>query len=191
SGNANRLLGRNTAGTGVRLDPDDRVAIVWPLSHEEKVGDQIAQLLEATPYFTGKQGGLLWVLTRVSRQGVSVPPYRYADALAVAGIEAYRSGTRRAVVLASYVTADASQLTPSQVRGYMATLGVPFYVWSFGSAQSPWGVPMVVNSFVGYERAATALKEDLDTQRIVWVAGEWLPGQIELTPSLAGVTLLR
>jgi len=191
SARANGLLGRNTAGTGVRLDPEDRVGLVWPLSHEEQIGAQQTELLESTPYFTGKEGGLLWVLTRVSRPQRSTPPYRYADAIAVAAVEAYRSGSRRAVVLAASYGDDASQLNPEQVRGYLATLGVPLHVWSFGPKESAWGDPEPLTSFVGYQRAATALKKDLDKQRIIWLAGEWIPGTIELAPGNDNLTLVR
>lgn len=189
---AERVLRRGSAGQGIRLDPDDRVGLIWPLSHETEVGEQHVQLIESTPYFTGKEGGLLWVLTRVSRPKPSTPPYLYADAVAVAGLEAYRSASRRAVVFASNQAADASQLTPSQVRGYLQVLGVPMHTWALASSgSSPWSEPERVDSFVAYQRAATLLREDLESQRIAWVAGEWTPGQIELSADASGISLLR
>ena len=187
----NRMLSRNNPGTGVHLGPDDRVGLVWPLSHDVKIGDQEAQLLESTPYFTDKEAGLFWVLTRVSRPKKSIPPYRYTDAVAVAAIEAYRSGAPRAVVLVSRASDDASQLTVGQVRGYLSTLRVPLHVWSYGPTTSPWGEATPLISFVAYQQAATALKKDLDSQRIVWVAGEWRPEQISLSPETPGVTLVH
>ena len=149
SAQLNRMLSRNNPGTGVHLGPDDRVGLVWPLSHDVKIGEQEAQLLESTPYFTDKEAGLFWVLTRVSRPKKSIPPYRYADAVAVAAIEAYRSGAPRAVVLVSRASHDASQLTVEQVRGYLSTLGVPLHVWSYGPTTSPWGEAKPLTSFVG------------------------------------------
>jgi hypothetical protein len=188
---ASRTAGRGTAGTGVRLDDDDRVGLVWPLSHDERVGEQQVRLLEATPYFTSRDGGLLWVLTRVSRQTPSRPPYLYGDAVAVAGLLAYQSGTRRAVVLASTFGDDASQLSPAQVGSYLKDLDVPLHLWSFSATETPWGTPETLNSFADYQRAAKALKEDLDSQRIVWLAGEWQPGQIDLVPGPDGISRLR
>jgi hypothetical protein len=189
---AERVLRRGSAGQGVHLEPDDRVGLIWPLSHETEVGEQHVQLIESAPYFTGKQGGLLWVLTRVSRPKPSTPPYLYADAVAVAGLEAYRSASRRAVVFATSQAADASQLTPAQVRGYLQVLGVPVHTWALtASGPSPWGERERVDSFVAYQRAATLLREDLETQRVAWIAGEWMPGQIELSPDARGITLLR
>ena len=191
SSRANRTLTRNNPGTGVRLDPEDRVGLVWPLSHEERIGAQTTQLLESTPYFTGTEGGLFWVLTRVSRQKPGMPPYRYADAIAVSGVEALRSANRRAVVLAGVSSQDASALAPDQVRHYLETLGVPLHVWSFWATESEWGQPEELTSFVAYQRAATELRKDLDSQRIAWVTGEWLPGTIEIVPGTDGISLLR
>ena len=184
------LLG-NIAGTGVRLEDSDRVRLVWPISDDRQIGDQRVRLLESTRYFTGREGGLLWVLSRVSRSTPSLGPYLYADAVAVAGLYAYQTGTRRAVVLAGVDSGDASDLAPAQARSYLRSLGVPLYVWSFTAMKEEWGKPEILHSFVDFQRAAATLKRDLDSQRIVWVAGEWQPGQIELVSGSDGVSLLR
>lgn len=188
---ATHVLLRDIAGTGVRLEDSDRVRLVWPLSHDERIGDQRVRLLESTRYFTGREGGLLWVLARVSRSTPSLGPFLYADAVAVAGLYAYQTGTRRAVVLAGVDSGDASDLAPAQARSYLRSLGVPLYVWSFAAMKEEWGKPETLHSFVDFQRQAATLKRDLDSQRIVWVAGEWQPGQIELVPGSDGVSLLR
>jgi hypothetical protein len=184
-------IARNTAGTGVRLDEGDRVGLVWPLAHEEHIGQQVAMLLESTPYFSSRDGGLLWVLSRVSRKTPSRPPYLYADAVAVAGLEGFYAGTRRAVVLAGRFENDASQLSPAQVRPYLRDLGIPLHTWTFGDLESPWGQAVPLASFADYQRDAAELKRDLNSQRIVWLAGEWEPGRIELLPGPDGASLLR
>ena len=74
-------------------------------------------------------------------------------------------------VLADPVPEDASQLAPRQVLGYLRDLGVPLHVWTFGELESPRGQVSALSSFIDYERAAIALKRDLDSQRVVWVAG--------------------
>jgi hypothetical protein len=56
---------------------------------------------------------------------------------------------------------------------------------------SPWGEAETLNSYVDFQRATKALKADLDTQRIVWLAGEWQPGQIDLVPGPDGISRLR
>ena len=191
SGNAQHIVGRSTAGTGVRLDPDDRVGMVWPVAREARIGEQQARLMESTPYFTGRDGSLFWVLTRVSRSAVSRPPYLFADAVAAAGLQAFNTGNRRAVILADWLSFDASQFGPAQVAGYLHALGVPLHVWSFSASDSAWGKVEPVRSFVDYRQATEELRRDLDSQRIVWVIGEWQPGQIELTPAADGISLLR
>ncbi len=186
---AHVLLGN--IGGGVRLEDSDRVRLVWPISDDQQIADQRVRLLESTRYFTGRDGGLLWVLARISRATPSVGPYLYADAVAVAGLYAYQAGTRRAVVLAGVDGGDASDLAPAQARSYLESLGVPFHVWSSGATEEAWGKPKPLRWFVDFQRAAAILKRDLDSQRIVWVAGEWQPGQIELVPGSDGVSLLR
>jgi hypothetical protein len=189
--NAFRALRLNPIGTGLKLEPDDRIGMVWPLPHEERIGDQTSRLMESTPFYSARDSSLLGVLTTVNRRNAPPPPYSYADAVAVAGLEAYHAGTRRAVVIASGYTGDTSQLTTSQVRGYLQNLGVPLHVWTFGSLESPWGKPAVLSSIPDYGRATNALKLDLESQRIVWAAGEWMPGQLELAPGEDGISLLR
>jgi len=191
SGNAQHIVGRSTAGTGVRLDAGDRVGLVWPVAREAHIGQQQARLMESTPYFTGRDGSLFWVLTRVSRSAASLPPYFFADAVAAAGLQAFNTGNRRAVILADWLSYDASQFTPPQVSAYLQALGVPLHVWSFRATESPWGKLEAVRSFVDYQRATEELRRDLDAQRIAWVIGEWQPGQIELSPAADGISLLR
>ncbi len=191
---AERQLGRSGAGQGVRLDPNDRVGLVFPVAHHVSDVGQQSDLMESTPFFTAKEGGLLWVLTHVSRPKQAIPPYRYADAVAVAGLEGYRSGGRRAVVLVAHRDpTDTSRLTPSQARGYLERLGVPLHVWSIdGDLRTPWtSRTESLRSFVHYQRAAAALREDLETQMIAWVAGEWTPGQVSLSQDARGIALLR
>lgn len=191
SGRAASTYGQNTAGTGIRLDDGDRVGLVWPVYHEEKIGTQTALLLESTPYFTSHDGSFFWVVTRISRQGTSEGPFLYADGVGVAGLMAYQTGTRRAVVLVGVYPDDASQFGPPQVRGYLRELGVPLHVWSYDGKESAWGDAETVGSYPQFQRATKALKADLDSQRIVWIVGEWQPGQIELVPGADGISLIR
>lgn len=161
------------------------------MSHEERIGDQTTRLIESTRYFTSHDGTFSWVVARVSRQATSTGPYLYADAVGVAGLQAYQAGTRRAVVLVGTYPEDASQFRPAQVRDYLRSLGVPLHVWSYDGDPSPWGEAATLRSYFDFQRAVGALKSDLDTQRIVWLAGEWQPGQVELMPGPDGIALLR
>jgi hypothetical protein len=178
-------------GTGVRLDDGDRVGLVWPVSHEEHIGDQKSRLIESTAFFSSRDQSLFSVLTKVSRPDPARGPFLYADAVGVAGLLAYQAQTRRAVVLLGIYPDDDSQFAPAQVRGYLRDLGVPLHVWSYDQERSNWGDAEALRSYFDLQRAMTALKRDLDSQSIVWVAGEWQPGQIELAPGTDGISLLR
>ncbi len=67
-------------------------------------------------------------------------------------------------------------------------------VWSLlENAPSQWkdGHAQDLSSFFKLSVAVTRLKEELERQRVVWVAGEWPPGSITLDAGTAGVELLR
>jgi hypothetical protein len=178
-------------GTAVGLDDGDRVGLVWPVSHEEHVGDQKSRLIESTAFFSTHDQSFFSVLTKVTRRDASRGPFLYADAVGVAGLLAYQAQTRRAVILMGIYPDDVSQFAPAQVQGYLRELGVPLHVWSYDQERSNWGQSETLRSYFDLQRAMNALRRDLDTQRIVWVAGEWQPGQIVLAPGTDGVSLLR
>ena len=130
-------------------------------------------------------------MTKVSRPDPIHGPFLYADTVSVAGLLAYQAETRRAVILVGIYPDDASQFAPAQVNGYLQALGVPLHVWSYDQERSNWGEAETLRSYFDLQRAMSALRRDLDTQRIVWIAGEWQPGQIVLAPGTDGISLLR
>ena len=189
-------LGLGQRDYPLKFDPADRFGFIWPVTREVEGGSARTELFESMPPFPGKSGNFLWLLTRVSRPGDPVaPPYRFADAVAVAGMQACAGGTRRAVVLVQGADdEDASQLAPAQVASYLRSLSVPLHVWSLHGSNDPrWKgeQPEDISSFVGLQLAVNRLKEDLAKQRVVWVPGEWIPGQIQLTEKARGVEPLR
>ena len=141
--------------------------------------------------------GLFWLAEKVSPMGFSC---RLADAVAVAGREAHAAGRRRAVVLLlDGEASDDSLLSAEAARGYLRALRVPLFTWTL----SPEGTPPVWPHarFVGregprgrgakrpgnvgdaFERlgaAASELRQELEGQRIVLLAGERLPHQISI-----------
>jgi hypothetical protein len=93
-------------------------------------------------------------------------------------------------------TQDASREAPPAVRRYLEAIRVPFFVWSLKSpAAQPlakaWGAVEDVSSSVRLEEAVGRLKESLSAQRIVWVEGRHLPGDITLSEKAAGLALVR
>jgi hypothetical protein len=165
---------------------------VWPVTRSVEGGSERTTLLESTPFMPGSAGGFWWLLTRASRSAGAEPPFRFADALAVAALKAAAEGTRRALILVEGdERRDSSALTPAQVRPYLERLGIPLRVWALNASErSDWAsAPDDVGSDAGLQAAVTRLKKDLGTQALVWVAGEWNPTEIELAP-VPGVRLL-
>ncbi len=146
----------------------------------------------------------------ITNEVTSIPfAFRLADAVALAGSELHDAGRRRAVViLMGAEKAEESQFTPAPVRAYLRQLQVPLFVWSAVSdAHTPrrrtqetseWGDVRHVgfnpahakgtwaNAF---RRAAGELRENLASQRIVWLAGRHLPQSIELAEDARGLSL--
>ena len=112
---------------------------------------------------------------------------RFADAVAVAGLQALASGRRRAVVLLlDESTSDPSFYDPARVRRFLRTARVPLVVWSSDN-RSPlataWGGAVDVSSPSALERAVRDLREILDRQRILWLPGTLLPGTVDVQVS--------
>ena len=119
----------------------------------------------------------------------------YADAVAVAGLNAFESFGRRAVLLVLGRSAeDASTYTPAVVRRYLDLLRVPLFVWTLEDAapeRSPWGEVAAVGTRSSLRAAYARLRDSLDSQRILWVEGRYLPQEIELEPGASGIELVR
>jgi len=116
--------------------------------------------------------------------------------VAVAGLRAYGSYSRRAVVLVLGSSGpDQSRYEPGPVRRYLERLRVPLYVWSLvapGShppAAAAWGQAEDASSWPALEQAVGRLRRDLDRQSIVWLEGRHLPQQIELAAGEDGLEL--
>ncbi|HEY4592393.1 MAG TPA: hypothetical protein VIJ61_08305, partial [Thermoanaerobaculia bacterium] len=120
---------------------------------------------------------------------------RFADVVAVSALEATTENRRRAVLLVlSPEVKDLSRHDPATVRRYLTALRVPLFVWCLGepepgSAAISWGKVEIIKEEGDLERAFRALREVLDSQRIVMVDGRHLPQSIALAPKAAGVEL--
>jgi len=190
--------GEDLPRDALRLGKKDRVRVVWPVATSHLVGDGgVAELFETSRDFTGKDGGLHWLLTRVYHPAAGSPPRRFADAVAVAGLHAFSGYSRRAVVLVLGESAeDRSRYAPDGVVRYLGRLRVPLIVWSLpppreAAAGSSWPVREDISSPGAFERAVRRLKKELEKQAIVWVEGRYLPQEIELSGEARGLALLR
>jgi hypothetical protein len=119
------------------------------------------------------------ILTEVGFPGAP-KELRFADAVAVAGIQALAGSRPRAVVLVlGESSSDASRLEPKQVREYFESVGVPLYVWSLSGNQGRWPDAQDISTVHGFSSAFEKLHQDLESQRIVWVRGNFLPSEVQ------------
>lgn len=168
----NSFFDRGAILHNVALDSDTSTRILWPIPKRiADRGNQFASLLfPSTSDFKASTLGLIWVLTRDYNGHHDHQPMQLADAVAVAGLRTITEGQRRAVVLILTSRPDASGRDPQSVRRYLATVGVPLFVWSLrGPVSSPWGEVEDVSSAARLREAADRLRAKLAAQRIAWV----------------------
>lgn len=180
----------------MRLADKDRVRFIWPRASRAPGLEMPTELFDASRDFAGNFAGLHWLLTRVSHPIQKVADERFADAVAVAGLQAYAGYTRRAVVLVlGRQIADTSQYQPAAVRAYLEKMRVPLFVWSLESrtadhVAAAWGSVEDVSSFAKLKVAFERLRRELDSQQMVWVEGRHLPQQITLSGAAQGIELV-
>lgn len=179
------------------VEKGDRIRIVWPIAKQIiPLKEGRAELFEMSRLLTRSEGGFYGLLTRLRYPDSYSPPYRFADAVAVAGLQGHSGGSRRAVVLVVGTSSrDDSVYLPAAVKRYLERIQVPLHVWSLTAAgagsPSPWGDVEDVSSLSGLSRAATRLKEDLAGQHVAWFEGRHRPQDIVPAQSAAGIELAR
>ncbi len=184
---------------GMKLGKEDEVRIVVPFTHVFQGSEKLSDLFEIRAGLNAWDHGLPVVLLMTDRRPQPGPGIRirFTDAVAAAGLEATTENRRRAVLLLlSAREKDQSRYDPERVRRYLAALRVPLFVWCVGqpepgSAAAAWGKEVQVLKYeADLKQAFTALREALDSQRIVMVDGRLLPQSIALSPKAAGVELV-
>ena len=190
-------LGRAGPLRDFRLDKQDAVRIVWPMARSADLSEQErTELLDTTRYLTARESGFYFLLTAIRYVEGYDSPRRFADAVAVAGLQAYGSRSRRAVVLVlGGSRPDNSRYAPAQVLRYLERIHVPLHVWCLegvgANCPSQWGEREDVSSLSRLREAVTRLKGDLETQQVVWLEGKHLPQDIELSDRAPGVEFAR
>lgn len=173
--------------------PDPRIHLhfVSPVARIFKNGAATtAELFDITPSMTAPGIDLGRLLLEVRFRLPDHP--RLADAVASAGLDALARETPRAVVLIAGGqdgAADPSLFLPATVRGYLAAIGVPLFVWSVGRpgrALEAWGE--IQNIALPWElrRAYDRLEREVLSQQIVWLQGRHLPQAITLARGAGG-----
>jgi hypothetical protein len=180
------------------LGNEGRMRFVWPVAVSYGQGGMKSELFPQSRVFSVLDGGLHWVLTNIlpNQELAGKGPQRLADAVAVAGLQAMAgNGARAVVLLVGPNPQDASRYDPATVRRYLAAIRVPLFVWKVGegpvsAALSGWGGDVEdVSTLPGLRAAFAGLKDELASQRIVWVEGVHLPQAISLSSSAKGLEL--
>ncbi len=154
-------------------------ARLFPFSHPKSVGRK----------------GLANELERARFGDLQFGLHRRADAVALAGLEAAGGNQRRIVLLILDSDPDDAGIhSPAEVRSYLEALRVPLLVFDVAGrspAAEEWRPVDEVVDPMRWLSAVQWLREDLDSQRIVWLVGRHLPGEITLGSNAKGIELLR
>jgi len=183
--------------SSLKLGRKSAIRIVYPVTRRYEGSEELlTDLFTVTTDFNTRVQGLPWVLlTGLKVQLRPQTRLRFADAVAVAGLEATTENRRRAVLLVlSPKETEQSQYDPETVKRYLAALRVPLVVWCVGepepgSAAAAWGKIEVIKNERDLEREVVALRKLLESERILMVDGRHLPQSITLSPRASGVEL--
>jgi len=192
TGRATNPVTRNEVARWARLDDDTVAEILWPVARRfaDQSSNAVSRLFEHTGEFQPRTG-LIGLLTFPSRWGFNLPR-QYADAVAVAGNRALLGGRRRAVVLLLSERQDVSGSDPGAARRYLASIGVPLFVWSpveaSADATARWGMIDDISTVDHLRAAAARLKQTLAAQRVAWIHTDALSALRVKADERCGVT---
>lgn len=178
----------------LRLEDDQRFRFVSSTPKSSQGVASNFELFPISPAYDDGVGDLYQLLTGMSRASQDRPPRRNA-AVAVAGLAAYESRRRRAVVLVPGQDQEEAKLGVEQVRRYLEHLRIPFRVWDPEPKPSEelgeWGEVRSVSSLEKLADAFEELEGEMERQWVVWIDGKHLPQQLELTPAAAGWSFVQ
>ncbi len=185
---------RKRAAKPLPLQPEtDRLLIVVPRTRiNPHAGLPVEIFPVSRPYDVG-EGEIPWLVTHLRRPSEAGPGQRLTDAIAVAGLRASAAGRPRAVLLILHGDpADNSRKDPAGVLRYLGLLRVPHYVWSTAAepTETAWGPAEDVSTRRKLRKAGERLGQALARQWIVWLEGQHLPHEIELSPQASGLALV-
>lgn len=177
------------------LKKDHELRFVTPVARQIERQGYRYQLFPPSPRFSRQHGSLSWLFASILPRAADPQQQRLADAVAVAGMEAAKSGRRRIVLLiVGPDPVDHSRLSPSAALGFLRQLRVPIVVWTpdrRADKEGVWGATVQISSRQKLVGAYKALSKQLDGQRIVWLNGLHLPQQISLAAAAEGIRLVE
>jgi hypothetical protein len=160
------------------LDSGTSMRTIFPIAEQrQSTNNSTAMLFPPSSDVTADEAGVLWFLTRPHEKFVDdAAPRQFADAVGVAGLNAITGAHRRAVVLVLSARDDASAHSPQSVRRYLASIGVPLFVWSANGPRpelrNVWGTIDDISSLPKLQAAVERLRAELKSQRVAWVAAD-------------------
>ena len=176
-----------------RLGLDDRAIYLQPSAERVAGQRQVFDTFQPLVYSLAEQRmDFVQVVTSAvgATKSHDLTPRRLADAVAVAGLLAARDRRSRAVVLVVGAAGGDSRVLPEQARDFLAALGVPLFVWRAarpkdvkkGLPELPdWPDARLLARSRDFRDRIEEVRRSLDAQRIVWLDGKYLRGEIELT----------
>jgi hypothetical protein len=169
-----------------------RAQFLWPVTRRSGEEGSRFDLFPHSQHLTERDGVLSHLIGGV-RPPAMGGTERLADAVAIAGLTAAASSRRRAVVvIVGPGASDASDASPSQVKRFLEHLRVPLHLWSVAPeepAPEAWGEAADISSRTKLDKAVRKLLKELESQRVVWVKGIYLPNEISLSAKADGLRL--
>ncbi len=178
------------APAALPLEKADEVSFLWPRPRAFRG----SALFPSAGGMTRADGGLTFLLSHVSNPTPEGLFPMYADAVAVAGLNAFESFGRRAVLLVlGRVTEDTSTYRPAVVRRTSISCGFPSSSgrWKTAAGRLPLGRGRGGRDALGLTRGLRPNPRKPRHPEILWVEGRYLPQEIQLAGGANGIELVR
>jgi hypothetical protein len=178
------------------LDAGTSMRVLFPMSERRTTTrNTTAELFPPSNDVDPETGGVLWFVTRPYEQSLDqTAPRQFADAVGVAGLNAITGAHRRAVVLVLSDHEDFSAHSALAVRNYLASIGVPLFVWSpiapAPALRERWGVIDDISSRPKFKAAVDRLRAELASQRVAWIAADPIKALRVQSTGRCGITPL-
>lgn len=172
------------------LDRQTVYRFLSPVSQPVPGGATETRVFPVSEDYTQKDGSFLDVSRKaVFATSASLP--RIAEAVALSGLSATRRERRRAVVLLlGRGGLETSDFDAGRAARYLARLRVPLHVWRLAPPEAPvapgWPEGLDVTTKRGLRAAFRALREDLASQRVIWLEGRVDPSKVEVSSAAEG-----
>ncbi|MGH9424285.1 MAG: hypothetical protein ACRD3J_30210, partial [Thermoanaerobaculia bacterium] len=177
------------------LDSGTWTRLLWPVAEEFRMTSNSSSALFPTTNDIDGTRPLPWLLTHAAgKHGSDSAPRQASDAVGAAGLNAMTGAHRRAVVLVLSRRRDISVHDGASTRKYLASIGVPLFVWSLEGPRPDlrdvWGEVEDVSSLSNLKIAADRLRAELESQRVAWVAANPLTALRIQSTGRCGITPL-